>query len=123
MDNLAVTAMRVSQRSGGATRRAASVRGWMKGGVITISEDQELLSLADGDLAQEWQEVEGHALRVFAHQPGRMCSDRIKISQQRPVPSMAILASLGPVLPFGVDVVGDDILNGELCPAVGIVGI
>lgn len=49
-----------------------------------------------------------------------MSTARVEVAEQSTVPLLKGLASLLEVVALGVDVVGNDVLNGGLCAAVGV---
>ena len=93
-----------------------------RGGVRwrTVSEDEELLPLARGHLAEQRQQVVRHALGVLAHDAAGVGAARVEVPQQAGVPLLEGLPRLAQVVALGLDVVGDDHLVDGLGAAVGV---
>ena len=86
----------------------------------TVAEDKELLALANGHLAEQRQQVVRYALRIFTHDAARMSSYRVEVSQEGAVPAVAAFALFLGSVSLRLDVVGDELLHGHLCPAVRV---
>lgn len=89
---------------------------------LTVTENQQLIPFASGDLAEEGQQVEGNTLRVLTHDTTRVGTTRVKVSQEGTIPLLEVLAFLLEVVALSVDIIGDDILNHGLGSAVGVGG-
>lgn len=59
---------------------------------------------------------------IFAHNATRMSTTRVEIPQQGAVPLLKRLIGLLQVVPLGLDVVCDDILDHRLCASVCVGG-
>lgn len=91
---------------------------------VVVAEDEQLFTLARGDLRQEWEQVIRHARGVFAHDAAGVAARRVEVTQQAGIPFLhrlrvSFLLCFGPL---GVDVVGDHQLGRELGVAVGVRG-
>ncbi|KND92431.1 putative quinone oxidoreductase [Tolypocladium ophioglossoides CBS 100239] len=90
-------------------------------GVVYYGGSQ-LLAVARRHLAQQGQQVVGHALGVLAHDAAGVGAAWVKVAQQGAVPLLEGLAGLLEVAALGVDAVGDDVLDHRLGAAVGVGG-
>lgn len=92
--------------------------------VRTIAENEQLLTLAGGDLGQERQQVVGDTLGVLTHDAAGVGTGRVEVAQQGGVPLVGVggVAGLLGVVALGVDHVGDGGLDGELGVTVGVGG-
>lgn len=86
----------------------------------TIAKDEELVTVTSSDLAEQRQQVEWDTLGILAHETRGVSTAGVEVAQQSAVPLLKGLASLGEVVTLGVDVVGDEVLNGGLGAAVGV---
>src|SRR5699024_1068480 len=93
-------------------------------GKRTVTEHKQLLALAGGNLSEQGKEVVGDTLGVLAHDTTGVGTGRVEVAQQSAVPllGLGLVASLGGVVPLGVDHVGDSVLNSELGVSVGVGG-
>jgi hypothetical protein len=89
---------------------------------LTIAKDEELGSVASGNLAQQRQQVVGNALGILSHDTSGVGTARVEVSEVGTVPLLKRLASLLGDLSLGVDEVLNDVLNEALCAAVGVGG-
>jgi hypothetical protein len=89
---------------------------------LTVTENKQLLPLANSDLRQEWQKVVWDALRIFSHNATRVATSRVEVPQQRRIELFSRLAFLLFLRPLGVNVVCDHGLHGKLGVAVRIGG-
>lgn len=91
---------------------------------LTITEDQQLLALASGDLCKQGKQVVGDALGVLAHDTAGVGTGGVEVAQQSTVPllGLGLIAGLGGVVALSVDHVGDGGLDGKLGVAVGVGG-
>jgi hypothetical protein len=89
---------------------------------LTVTEDEELLTLASGDLSEQREQVIGHALRVLTHDTAGVSTGGVEVAQESGVPlaSLGLVSGLDSVVALGVDDVGDSGLDGELGVAVGV---
>lgn len=87
---------------------------------LTITEHKQLLPLTDSDLCQQRKQIVRHALRVLAHNPARVATRRIEVSQQRAIPLFSALARLLRNIPLRVHKVRDHILHCKLRIAVRV---
>lgn len=90
--------------------------------VLTVSEDEQLLPLANSNLSQQWKKVVRHTLRVLAHDTTRVAACRVEVSQKCSVELLAALASLLGLDSLAVDKVGDHRLHSELGVSVWVCG-
>ncbi|KAJ6444934.1 LOW QUALITY PROTEIN: putative quinone oxidoreductase [Purpureocillium lavendulum] len=86
----------------------------------TFAKDEQLVAVARGHLAQQGQQVVGHALGVLAHDAAGVRAAGVEVAQQGAVPLVVGLASLLQVVALGLDEVGDDVLDHRLCAAVRV---
>lgn len=75
----------------------------------TCSIDGELFTLANGDLAEQRQKVEGHAERVLAHDTAGVSASRVKVAEECSI-----------VARTSIDLVADNKLNHHLCVSIGV---
>ena len=90
--------------------------------MLTVTEHQQLLPLARGDLAQQRQQVVRYALGVLAHDAARVGTAGVEVTEVGAVPLLEGLAGLLRVLALGGDPVINDLLDDSLRPAVGVRG-
>lgn len=103
---------------------ASSCRCWFRGlrCPLTVTKNQELLALANGDLSKQRKEVVRHTLRVLAHDTTRVAASGVEVPQQRSVELVTALAGLLGLRALSVDVVGDHGLDAELGVAIRVGG-
>ena len=77
--------------------------------IIIVSEDTQLLQLADRNLRNVGHKVVRNALRVFSDHPRRMCADRVEVTKQDDVPFR-----------IGGMYVRQDLLQHPLRPAIRV---
>ena len=92
----------------------------MRDSAPTITKDEQLLSLPNCHLGEQWEEIVGYTLRIFAHDTAGMRARRVEISEKSGVPVVAGLAFLLEVIALGFDVVSDTSFYGRLGAAVGV---
>lgn len=88
--------------------------------VLTITENEQLLPLADGYLRKQREEIVRDAQGVLAHDAARVRTGRVEVTQQSGVEPAGVGASLLSLIALGFDVVGDHALDGRLGAAVGV---
>ena len=86
----------------------------------TVAEYEQLVSLADGNLREQGEEVIGHALRVFAHDAARVRAGRVKVAQEGGVPVVAGFGGFFCEEALRVDMVGNEVFDGGFGAAVGV---
>lgn len=93
--------------------------------IVVITEDEELLSLARGDLCEQGKEVEGNTLGVFAHEAGGVGTSGVEVAKDGSVPLLGLLliASLLGGHALSGNHILDGVLNGNLGMTVGICGV
>jgi len=96
---------------------------------VVLSKDRELLQLANSDLGQEGHQVVGDALRILSHDTAGMGASGVEISQQDcaplvidVVPGSRFLKVLLLLQDRGHTEILDDVLQKDLCPAIGAHG-
>lgn len=91
-------------------------------GVVVITEDEQLLALAGGNLGEEGQQVVGDTLGVLTHDTGGVSTGGVEVTEESTIPllGLSLVAGLDGVVALGVDCVGDGELNGELGVTVGV---
>jgi hypothetical protein len=89
---------------------------------LTVTEDEELLTLASGDLGEQRKQVVGHALRVLTHDTAWVSTGGVEVTQESGVPlaGLGLVSGLDGVVALGVDDVGDGGLDSELGISVGV---
>lgn len=90
----------------------------------TVTEHEQLLALASGDLSQQRQQVVRDTLGVLAHDAAGVGTGGVEVAEQGTVPLLGLggVAGLGGVVALSVDDVGDGGLDGELGVTVGVGG-
>lgn len=91
---------------------------------LTVSENEELFSLASGNLRKQWKQVVRYTLGIFTHDSAGVSTSGVEITQQSAVPFLSLLrlSSLGGIVSLRVDEIGDSILDSELGVTVGVCG-
>ena len=90
--------------------------------IRTIAKDEQLLAHAGRHLSEKGEEVEGHALRVLAHDSAGVRAAGVEVPKQSTVPLLVRLPGLLVVAALGLDVVRDDCLDHDLCAAICVCG-
>lgn len=90
--------------------------------LVVVTENEELLPFANGDLSEQWEEVVWHALWVLAHNTAGVRASWVEVSEQGTVEDLLVLALLLCLCALSVDVVGDHGLDSELGVAVRVGG-
>lgn len=93
--------------------------GAVAGGVV-VAENEELVTVTCGNLAEEREQVVWNALGVLAHDTSGVSAAGVEIAQESAVPLLIRLAGLLKSVALSVDLVGDDILDDGFGASVGV---
>ena len=87
---------------------------------LTITEDKQLLALADSDLCEKREQVERDTRWVLSHDTALVCTGRVEVAEECTVPYLRVLAILLESCALRVDVVCNDLLVHGLGVAVWV---
>lgn len=89
---------------------------------LTIAKYEELLSLSGSDLAQQWQQVEGYAGWILAHDSAGVGAAWVEVSQQSTVPLLDWLSCLLRIGTLRLDEIRNDQFDRALCASIRVGG-